>query len=66
MVALLQSTSLKEYFNALEGIKIHNSPPFLKNITHLLHPGIRILNITNNSLQNLNFFTDSLPPENAL
>ena len=32
MLALLQSIYLKEYFNALEGIRIKNSLPFLNTL----------------------------------
>jgi Leucine-rich repeat (LRR) protein len=66
MLALLQSTYLKEYFNALEGIKIRNSLPFLKNVGHLLHPAIRIMNISFNSISNINFILDALPNHNSL
>lgn len=66
MLALLQSTYLKEYFMALEGLKVKNSFPFLKNITHLLHPTLRIINFSYNSLSSANFLADSLPSDNAL
>jgi hypothetical protein len=65
MQALLQSTYLREYFNALEGIKIHHSAPFFKSVAPLLHPAIRIINITANNLTQLDFLKD-LPPENTL
>lgn len=61
MLALLQSTYLKEYFNALEGIKIRNSLQFLKNVSSLFHQGIRILNISHNNISNISFILDSLP-----
>lgn len=66
MLALLQSTYLKEYFNALEGIKIKNSLQFLKNVPHLLHPSIRIMNISFNNISNISFILDVLPNENSL
>jgi Leucine-rich repeat (LRR) protein len=66
MFALLQSTYLKEYFNALEGIKIKNSLHFLKSSSHLFHQGIRILNISHNNISNINFILDALPNENSL
>lgn len=61
MQALLQSTYLREYFNALEGVKIHHSAPFFKSVAPLLHPAIRILNISANSLTQLDFLKD-IPP----
>lgn len=57
MQFLLQSTYMRDFLFALEGLKIDNSPYLYQNIKPYLHAGIRILNISNN---NLNSLTDIL------
>lgn len=66
MSALLQSTYLREYFSALEGLKVTNSLPFLKNITHLLNPTLRVLNLSSNCISSPSILSDSLSRDNLL
>jgi hypothetical protein len=52
---------MKEYFYALEGIKIENSPNLYKNICPFFHQNIRILNVSYNQIKNVEIFINNLP-----
>lgn len=50
MTALLQSAYMKEYFSALEGLKVDNSPHLLRALVPLFSPLLRLLNLAHNAL----------------
>ena len=57
---------MKEYFNCMEGIKIEEILRVVGYIPGFIHGRMRIVNISNNDIANISFFTDGLPTNNAI
>jgi hypothetical protein len=66
MAVLLQSTQMKEYFSAIEGIKIEHSPSLYQSVRPLIHSHIKILNISKNNITNLDEVLRELGDPNDL
>ncbi len=66
MHILLQSSYMHDFLLALAGVKIYNSPSLFHNIKSLLHPAIKIINISKNNISSLQEAFKDMPDNNSL